>query len=276
MNFSKRKKLIWEQDSQESVENLKVKVLLEFLIENGEVSDDTTLDDIEQSDDYYEVPTFEVDEMRFGVGTEYEMEMSAKENISDFIDQEGLDSFNTNFVREFLDVEEVIIRFRDIYDDMVRDAPEEYLKEEDRMLSKSESQQVEVLENRVLTVQKYIEQFENMPERRTDKYFNIKITELAEALEIYNEEIEEIKSSPSGNFPEELIEEVIEDLLNDVRSNPLQSVNDWDIELSSVINVDDLIQGMIDLEGYETLASYDGVINEIYENGQTFYIFRID
>jgi hypothetical protein len=32
---------------------------------------------------------------------------------------------------------------------------------------------------------------------------------------------------------------------------------------------------MIDLEGYETLASYDGVINEIYENGQTFYIFRV-
>jgi hypothetical protein len=276
MNFSKRKKLIWEQDSQESLENLRARVLLEWLIENDEVLDDTTLDDIEQSDDYYEVPTFEVDEMRFGVGTEYEMEMSAKENISDFIDQEGLDSFNTNFVREFLDVKEVISRFRDIYDDMVRDAPEEYLKEEDRMLSKYESQQVEVLENRVLAVQKYIEQFENMPERRTDKYFNIKITELSEALEIYNEEIEQITSSPSGNFPEELIEEVIEDLLNDVRSNPLQSVNDWDIELSSVINVDDLIQGMIDLEGYETLASYDGVINEIYENGQTFYIFRID
>jgi len=276
MNFSKRKKLIWEQDSQESLENLRARVLLEWLIENDEVLDDTTLDDIEQSDDYYEVPTFEVDEMRFGVGTEYEMEMSAKENISDFIHQEGLDSFNTNFVREFLDVKEVISRFRDIYDDMVRDAPEEYLKEEDRMLSKYESQQVEVLENRVLAVQKYIEQFENMPERRTDKYFNIKITELSEALEIYNEEIEQITSSPSGNFPEELIEEVIEDLLNDVRSNPLQSVNDWDIELSSVINVDDLIQGMIDLEGYETLASYDGVINEIYENGQTFYIFRID
>ena len=276
MNFSKRKKLIWEQDSQESIENLKAKVLLDWLIENDEVLEDTTLDEIEQSDDYYMVPTFEVDEMRFGVGTEYEMEMSAKENISDFIDQEGLESFNANFVRGFLDVEEVISRFRDIYDDMVRDAPEEYLKEEDRMLSKYESQQVEVLENRVLAVQKYIEQFENMPERRTDKYFNIKITELSEALEIYNEEIEQITSSPSGNFPEELIEEVIEDLLNDVRSNPLQSVNDWDIELSSVINVDDLIQGMIDLEGYETLASYDGVINEIYENGQTFYIFRID
>jgi hypothetical protein len=276
MNFSKRKKLIWEQDSQESIENLKAKVLLDWLIENDEVLEDTTLDEIEQSNDYYMVPTFEVDEMRFGVGTEYEMEMSAKENISDFIDQEGLESFNTNFVRGFLDVEEVISRFRDIYDDMVRDAPEEYLKEEDRMLSRSEFQQVRDLENKVLSVRKYIEQFENMPERRTDKYFDIKITELAEALEIYNEEIEEITSSPSGNFPEELIEEVIEDLLNDVRRNPLQSVNEWDIELSSVINVDDLIQGMIDLEGYETLASYDGVIHEIYENGQTFYIFRID
>jgi hypothetical protein len=276
MNFSKRKKLIWEQDSQESIENLKAKVLLDWLIENDEVLEDMTLDEIEQSDDYYMVPTFEVDEMRFGVGTEYEMEMSAKENISDFIDQEGLESFNANFVRGFLDVEEVISRFRDIYDDMVRDAPEEYLKEEDRMLSRSEFQQVRDLENKVLSVRKYIEQFENMPERRTDKYFDIKITELAEALEIYNEEIEEITSSPSGNFPEELIEEVIEDLLNDVRRNPLQSVNEWDIELSSVINVDDLIQGMIDLEGYETLASYDGVIHEIYENGQTFYIFRID
>jgi hypothetical protein len=276
MNFSKRKKLIWEQDSQESIENLKAKVLLDWLIENDEVLEDTTLDEIEQSDDYYMAPTFEVDEMRFGVGTEYEMEMSAKENISDFIDQEGLESFNANFVRGFLDVEEVISRFRDIYDDMVRDAPEEYLKEEDRMLSRSEFQQVRDLENKVLSVRKYIEQFENMPERRTDKYFDIKITELAEALEIYNEEIEEITSSPSGNFPEELIEEVIEDLLNDVRRHPLQSVNEWDIELSSVINVDDLIQGMIDLEGYETLASYDGVIHEIYENGQTFYIFRID
>jgi hypothetical protein len=102
MNFSKRKKLIWEQDSQESLENLRARVLLDWLIENDEVLDDTTLDDIEQSDDYYEVPTFEVDRMRFGVGTEYEMEMSAKENISDFIDQECLYSFNTNFFSEFL------------------------------------------------------------------------------------------------------------------------------------------------------------------------------
>ena len=107
MNFSKRKKLIWEQDSQESIENLKAKVLLKWLIENGEVSEDTTLDDIEQSNDYYEVPTFEVDGMEFGVGTEYEMEMSTKENITDFVNEEGLDSFNKDFVEQYLDVEGV-------------------------------------------------------------------------------------------------------------------------------------------------------------------------
>lgn len=276
MNFSKRKKLIWEQDSQGSIENLKAKVLLEWLIENGEVSEDTTLDDIVQSNDYYEVSTFEVDGMEFGVGTEYEMEMSTKENISDFVNEEGLDSFNKDFVEQYLDVEEVTRRFEGIYDDIVRDAPEEYLEEEDRMLSRSEFEQVEVLENRASAAQKYIEQFENMPERKTDKYFNVKIEELKEALENYNVEIGEIKSSPSGNFPEELIQGVIDDLVSNVKSDPLTYVNEWSIELNDVIDVDELIQGMIDLEGYETLARYDGVIHEIYENGRTFYIFRID
>jgi hypothetical protein len=276
MNFSKRKKLIWEQDSQVSIENLKAKVLLEWLIENGEVSEDTTLDDIVQSNDYYEVSTFEVDGMEFGVGTEYEMEMSTKENISDFVNEEGLDSFNKDFVEQYLDVEEVTRRFEGIYDDIVRDAPEEYLEEEDRMLSRSEFEQVEVLENRASAAQKYIEQFENMPERKTDKYFNVKIEELKEALENYNVEIGEIKSSPSGNFPEELIQGVIDDLVSNVKSDPLAYVNEWSIELNDVIDVDELIQGMIDLEGYETLARYDGVIHEIYENGRTFYIFRID
>ena len=276
MNFSKRKKLIWEQDSQESIENLKAKVLLKWLIENGEVSEDTTLDDIEQSNDYYEVPTFEVDGMEFGVGTEYEMEMSTKENITDFVNEEGLDSFNKDFVEQYLDVEEVTRRFEYIYDDIVRDAPEEYLQEEERMLSRSESEQVEVLENRASAAQKYIEQFENMPERKTDKYFNVKIEELKEALENYNVEIGEIKSSPSGDFPEELVQGVIDDLVSDVKSDPLHYVTEWDIQLKDVIDVDELIQGMIDLEGYETLSRYDGVIHEIYENGRTFYIFRID
>lgn len=272
MNFSKRRKLIWEQDSQEGVENPKTKALLEWLIENGFVSEDITLDDIIQSNDYYKVSTFEVDGMEFGVGTEYEMDMSTKENISDFVDDEGLDSFNKNFVEQYLDVKEVVSKFEDIYDDIVREEPEEYLREVDRMLSKSESEQVEVLENRVLGIQKNIEQFENMPERKTDRYFDIKIGELKEALENFNEEIEDIKSDPSGDFNEEDIQEVIDGLVDEVRRDPLHYVTEWDIPLKDVIDVDELIQGMVDLEGYEALARYDGVIHEKYN----FYIFRID
>jgi hypothetical protein len=43
------------------------------------------------------------------------------------------------------------------------------------------------------------------------------------------------------------------------------------------IDKDDFIQGVIDSDGYGScLSSYDGNSDEIYVQGQLFYVIRID
>jgi phage shock protein A len=225
----------------------------------------------------FEVIDSDVDSNRYAVGTEGEMQSSCEEYIENLIDDIGYEGFSSNFAKGFLDDDAIVSEAEDIYDNDVRNNPESYFDDSDRMLSDAQEERVRILEYTIEKVNKTIEQFESMIDGDNDEAIESKIEELQERLIEYNEEIEEIKDDPEGEFPDELIDDKVSDLVDDVRRDPEWFLSEYGLNWDNYINKNEFIQGVIDADGYgHTINSYDGSADEVYVNDQLFYVMRID
>ena len=225
----------------------------------------------------FEVIDSEVDDNRYAVGTDSEMQSSCEEYIENLIDDIGYEGFNAGFARGYLDDDAIASEAEDIYENDVRDNPEAYFDDSDRMLSDAQEERIRILEYTIQKVNNTIEQFESMMDGENDDAIQEKIEELQERLEEYESEIEEIKDDPEGDFPDEMIDDKVSELVSDVRSDPEWFLSEFGLNWDDYVNKDEFIQGVIDADGYgHTINSYDGNAEEIYVNDQLFYVMRID
>lgn len=225
----------------------------------------------------FEVIDSDVDNNRYAVGTEREMQTSCEEYIENLIDDIGYEGFNAGFARGYLDDDAIASEAEDIYENDVRDNPEAYFDDSERMLSDAQEERIRILEYTIQKVNNTIEQFESMMDGENDDAIQEKIDDLQERLEEYESEIEEIKDDPEGDFPDELIDDKVNDLVSDVRSDPEWFLSEFGLNWDDYVNKDEFIQGVIDADGYgHTINSYDGSADEIYVNDKLFYVMRID
>lgn len=225
----------------------------------------------------FEVINNSVDDRRYAVGTEEEIQSSCETYLEELIDDIGFQGFNQSFARQYIDGDKVMEYARDVYENDVRDNPEVYLDESERMLSGRQEEQIEILERRISKVKETIDKFESRMGGEDDDWIQEKIDELEEKIEEYEEEIEDIKSDPDGDFPEELIEDKVDDLVDGVRRDPESFLYELGLNWNEFIDKEEFIQGIIDADGYgHTINSYDGNADEIYVNDQLFYVMRID
>ena len=282
MKFSMIDRLLPEQDSKKGYAEMldaKANVLYEWLIENGEDPDEISISDIEHRGSYYDTDEFEVNGVDgiFAVGTEDEMISSSTEYLKDYIDEMGYEGFSESFLEQFIDEDEVAEYARDFYDQDVYDNPESYLDESRRMLSSQQQEQVDIFEMRKDRLGRSIEQFLKGLGGENDEWYRGKIKELEGIIEEYDVEIEMIKSDPDGGFPEELVSQVIDDNVREVKRNPMQFIDDFGLEVSNFINRREFIQEVIDTDGYgHTLNRYDGNADEVFVDGDLFFVMRID
>ena len=233
--------------------------------------------------EFYDTSQFEVIDAdlygrEYAVGTEREMETSAYDYVDNLIDDIGYEGFSKGFAEDYIDTEEVVEYAREFYEDDVRDSPESYLNEEDRMLSDEQADEITTLKTRITELESRVERLESQLDGgEDDDDIQYDIDELNEKIEEYNERITEIEESPEGDFPEELIDDAVEDRLSDVRRNPEDFIKDWGLDMDNFINKRDFIQGVIDADGYgHTLNSYDGNAEEIKVQDKWFYVMRIN
>jgi hypothetical protein len=160
----------------------------------------------------------------------------------------------------------------------VRDSPESYFSDEDRMLSEDQEEKIEILNNKIEKLENHINDMEShMDGGEGDESIQDKIDELNELIEEFKEEIEEIESNPEGDFPEEMIEAKVNDLIRDVRYEPEDFLSEYGLNWEDYIDKDDFIQGVIDADGYgATISSYDGDADEVYVEDELFYVIRIE
>ena len=281
MKFSMIKGILPEQDSTKGpVDMIEVKtnVLYEWLIENGEDPDEVSISDIEHRGSYYDTDEFAVKDVGiFAVGTDDEMMSSAKEYLEDYIEEAGYGGFYHSLLEEHIDNEEVAAYARDFYEDDVYSNPESYLDDDKRMLSSKQKEQVDIFEMRKDRLGRSIEQFLKGLGGENDEWYRRKIEELEVIIEEFNEEIEMIKADPDGGFPETLVSQVIDDNVNQVETDPMQFIDDFGLEISNFINKGKFIEEIINIDGYgNTLNRYDGTADEIFVDGDLFFVMRID
>jgi len=276
------KGILPEQDSKKGYADMidvKTNVLYEWLLENGEDPDEVSISDIEHRGSYYDTDEFEVNGVDgiFAVGTEDEMISSSTQYLKDYIDEMGYEGFSESFLEQFIDEDEVAEYARDFYDQDVYDSPESYLDESKRMLSSQQQEQLDIFEMRKDRLGRSIEQFLKGLGGENDEWYRGKIKELEGIIEEYDVEIEMIKSDPDGGFPEELVSQVIDDNVREVKRNPMQFIEDFGLEVSNFINRREFIQEVIDTDGYgHTLNRYDGNADEVFVDGDLFFVMRID
>jgi hypothetical protein len=294
--------LIDEGDVEELTESDKVRMSqIKDELEVLDVVDDVdTISELEEEleeleskvDVYYMVPlgthynmtTFEClkDDLygrEYMVGDEDNTRRSAEEATESLIDDIGYEGFNKSFVSSHIDSEKVRDYAYDFYYDDVYDNPDSFFEDEQRMLSTSQKEEIDVKEKKIKRMQSEIEGLESeLEDKENDEEIEELesiIEDLQDSITELEEEIEDIKDSPDGDFPDDLIEEKASDLADDAESDPETFISDMGLDLTEFINKDSFIEDVIDSDGYgSSIGSYDGDINEYRIEGESYYVAR--
>ena len=247
-------------DLEDELSELEQKIDVYNIVPTGEFYDTTQ----------FEVIDSPVSDREYAVGTEEEMKSSAYDYVDQLIDDIGYRGFNENFAKSYIDEDAVISYAEDLFDQDVRDNPDSYLDDEDRMLSDKQEEKIEQLKMRILQLESMIQRFEDEMDGENDD-------DLQERIEEMNDEITEEKENPDGDFPEDLIENAIQNRVSDVKYDITNFMEDFGLQWEYYINKDEFIEGVIDADGYgHTLNGYDGNADEIEVQNQLFYVMRIN
>jgi hypothetical protein len=231
---------------------------------------------------HYDTTEFEVinaglDDRRYAVGNEDEMQSSSYEAVENLIDDIGYEGFSASFARQHIDEDAVADYAEETYDDDVRNNPDVYFDDSERLLSDEQDEKIGILKMRISQTQKLISNFEEQYDGEDDESIEEKIDELTDLIVEYEDEIDEIENSPEGEFPNDLIDDKVQELVSDVRRDPESFMNDFGLDWEHYIDKDEFIQDVIDTDGYgHTINSYDGSAEEVTIQDQLFYVMRID
>ena len=231
---------------------------------------------------HYDTTEFEVinaglDDRRYAVGNEDEMQSSSYEAVENLIDDIGYEGFSASFARQHIDEDAVADYAEETYDDDVRNNPDVYFDDSERLLSDEQDEKIGILKMRISQTQKLISNFEEQYDGEDDESIEEKIDELTDLIVEYEDEIDEIENSPEGEFPNDLIDDKVQELVSEVRRDPESFMNDFGLDWEHYIDKDEFIQDVIDTDGYgHTINSYDGSADEITIQDQLFYVMRID
>ena len=259
---------------------LQAHALYEFLISSGEVDEDDfdVYNLIPEGDEYsmriFGIINSDIDDRKYLVGDSEDTKYAAIKSTEDLLEDTGIDHFKNSDLEDHLDMEGIISYFEDVISDDAWNYPESYLEDSDKMLS---SDQKNIIELKELKVQKLKSFIESIEEKNTDKSrIKNKVEELNDIIDDLRLEILSIKEDPQGDYPDHLIEQSIQDRLEDMKSNPLDYVEDWGLNLKDYVDMESLAEYIVETDGYAELARYDNEENEEYILGKLYYIFRID
>ncbi len=240
---------------------------------------------------YYGLSQFEVigiddlEGQEFAVGDEYEMDRAAFEYAKNYVDEVGIEGFRDHFIEDHLDTDAIEYFFKDFYDDDVRNNIDVYFDESELPDSEEQEQRKRELEEYISKAEGVISKLEQKQENLNDeiedpveytkRYDEIqsKIDIIQGHIETSQEEIDDIEST--GQITEDMIEEKIDEMVSDKMSDPKGSLSEFGMDISEYVDMDSLAKGLVESDGYQILASYDGSYDTEYINNEHYYIMRI-
>ena len=112
-------------------------------------------------------------------------------------------------------------------------------------------------------------------EDRKDQIMEV-IRKIEGVMDNLMQEIDEITENPEGDFSDEKIEEKIEMYTDYAKENPLSALDNLEIDYKDFVDVSGLIDDIIRHDGYVTVSAYDGNVDEVYFDGETYFIVRVE
>jgi len=236
---------------------------------------------------YYGLKVFEILEssQEWVVGLTSNIEEAAVEYEKNLIDDIGLEGFNESFLSDYIDEDKVRDTAREIYNSWVYDDPDSYFNESDKELSRNQEEAINSIDAQIEDKRESIsnlkEELEELEGRDDDEWdqdsiddIENQISDLESEISDLEYEIEDIKENPDGDYPDDMIEEKIDELVDDAMSDPLGFLKEYDFKISEYVDADEVAQGVVDTDGVEVMAPYDGVVNEEDYLDTEFSIFR--
>lgn len=239
-------------------------------------------DIIPTNETFYDMDVFELswDNQRYAVGTEREIRSSAEEYAKETINDNGLKNmFSENFMSDYINESYFEDYIRDYFNDIIYQDPESWLSDEQRELDEYQVDEIGLYEKKIRLKRKEIENYQSMMEKSPStvrKSLEKKIDTIESSIDRLDNEIESIKSDPKGDFPDEAIEQEIDERVDEAVYNPLSTIREWDMEIENFVDIDDLVEGWIESDGVEILSYYDGKVDEQKVNGEYYSIVRLE
>lgn len=222
--------------------------------------------------DEFVIPTIYGTKRRYAVGTESETKDSAEESVRQLWKELGPDGFSSSFLTNHLDEDKIVDMAETNYSDDIYSNPEVYLDESQRELTTNQEESIKIYELRISQLKDKIYDYSE-----SELDLESEINELEEMISEMEDEIESIKDDPNGDFPDELIQAKIEDLVDDVRSNPQQYLDGMGMDYNDFIDEESLIEDVVDTDGYgHVLNHYDGNADEVKVLETLYWVMRID
>jgi vacuolar-type H+-ATPase subunit I/STV1 len=211
------------------------------------------------------IPGFKGNE--YSVGTEEEMDEAALQYAKNYIDDVGADGFNESFIEDYLDVDAIVNMAEEDYEYQVRDYPDSYFSDSDYELTYEQEQRIEQLESQI----EDLEQQKLELDSDDENYYDYE-EDLDNQIEALQEELDSIEVNTEPT--EEMIENKVNELVRDVRRDPLDYLKNYGLDIKEYIDEDELAQGLVNSDGWGIMNSYDGQYDTEEVNGVTYYIMR--
>ena len=152
----------------------------------------------------------------------------------------------------------------------------------EKNLSDEQEEKIGILNSKIEKYKSLISSFED--EIDNDEMESENNDEIIEKIDELNDEITEMETeiqdeieNPEGSFPDDLIEDIIEKQLKEVRYDVTSFMDEWGLDWEEYVDKDEFINGVVDADGYgHTLNGYDGTAEEITVLGDLYYVMRID
>ena len=231
--------------------------------------------------EHYGLSIFGCDKIsdEYAVGDQDDVESATKQYWENYINSEGVNTFSDSTLEEAVDEELIISYFEDFYNDDLYSDPENYFDDGQKELSYEQQQKIERARYNISKfsnkMEKMYDLLERTPEGANYDSLEKRINDLDEFIKDSKSFVEEVEENPEGEFPSELYDAKLEELIDDVKYDPIQKLRDWDMELERFIDEEKLIEILVESDGTEVLAFNDGRVNEEKVLSNWYYIIKV-
>lgn len=244
--------------------------------------------DLEVEDFFYNgsLTWFKIDkiEQQYAVGDEQDMENATINYLKELYEEIGFDSLPDWVLSQVIDKEFAIDYMQNLYSNVINDSPEDFLDESLQPLSLEQTINVQRAEYRIQNINNSIERYkiakENLKNIKEINALEKSLVQFTDEIIYLGEFIQEINENPEGDFPDDEIENAINEKMRDIEDDIYGSLKDWDVlsggNIKSFIDEEALYRLILEQDGFAVMSSYDGEVNEEIVNGELFYIIKIE